>query len=54
MTTMRRSPSFVYVAVGALAVAVVVLGVLYYQERQRTAGFSIQLNESGIEVEAGN
>lgn len=45
---MSRSP-FIPFIVGVLCVAVAVLGYLYYQERQRSAEFEIQLNLPGVE-----
>lgn len=40
-----------YLVVGALAVAAVVLGYLFYQERQKTAGIEINVGKSGISIE---
>jgi len=40
-----------YFVVGALAVAAVVLGYLFYQERQKTAGIEINVGKSGISIE---
>jgi hypothetical protein len=51
---MHQSNAIVYVAIAALALAVVVLGYLYYQERQRSAEFRIQLDLPGIEGRMGN
>ncbi len=51
---MRQTNQITYFVVGALTVVVVVLGYLYYQERQRSAEFRIELNESGIEFQGGN
>lgn len=39
-----------YVVVGALAIALGVVGYLLYQERQRS-GIAVELNESGLSVE---
>ena len=40
-----------YLVVGALAVATVVLGYLFYQERQNTTGIEINVGKSGISIE---
>ncbi len=40
-----------YLVVGALAVATVVLGYLFYQERQKTSGIEINVGKSGISIE---
>jgi len=40
-----------YLVVGALAVVTVVLGYLFYQERQKSAGIEINIGKSGISVE---
>jgi hypothetical protein len=54
MMRSRNSNPLVYGVLGALAVAVVVLGYLYYQERQRSAEFRIQLDLPGVEGQIGN
>jgi hypothetical protein len=41
-----------YFIIGALTVAVVVLGYLFYQERQKTTGVDITVGKSGISIEA--
>lgn len=40
-----------YVVVGVLAVAVLVLGYQFYQERQKPSGIQIQVGDGGISVE---
>jgi len=40
-----------YLIISALAVAIVVLGYLFYQERQKTTGIEINVDESGISIE---
>jgi predicted negative regulator of RcsB-dependent stress response len=40
-----------YLIIGALVVAVGVVGYLYYQERQQTAGVDISVGKSGISIE---
>ncbi len=40
-----------YLLIGALVVAVGVVGYLYYQERQQTAGIDISVGKSGISIE---
>ena len=40
-----------YLVIGALVVAVAVVGYLLYQERQQTSGIDINVGESGISIE---
>jgi predicted negative regulator of RcsB-dependent stress response len=40
-----------YVAIGVLAVAAVVIGYQLYQERQKTTGIEISVGKSGISIE---
>ncbi len=40
-----------YLIIGALVVAVGVVGYLYYQERQQTAGVDISVGKSGISIQ---
>ena len=40
-----------YLMIGALVVATVVIGYLLYQERQKTAGIDISVGKSGISIE---
>jgi len=40
-----------YLAIGALAVAAVVFGYQYYQERHKTTGIEINVGERGISIE---
>jgi hypothetical protein len=47
--TMNRNR--LYLIIGVLAVATVVLSYLLYQERQKTTGFEINVDESGISIE---
>ncbi|WP_202909498.1 hypothetical protein [Alkalilacustris brevis] len=45
------SRNILYLLVGALAVAVLFLGYQYYQESQ-TEGLEIEINGSGLSIEA--
>jgi RsiW-degrading membrane proteinase PrsW (M82 family) len=47
--TMNRNR--LYLIIGALAIATVVLSYLYYQERQKTTGIEINVDKSGISIE---
>jgi hypothetical protein len=40
-----------YLLLGALVVAIVVIGYLLYQERQKTSGIDINVGKGGISVE---
>ena len=40
-----------YLIIGALIVAVAVIGYQLYQERQKTAGIDINIDKSGISIE---
>jgi hypothetical protein len=40
-----------YVVIGLLAVVVLVMGVLYYQERQKRSGVEINVDKSGISIQ---
>jgi hypothetical protein len=40
-----------YVIIGELAVAIVVLSYQFYQERQKTTGIEIDVGKSGISIE---
>jgi len=40
-----------YLVIGALVVAIVVVGYLFYQERQKTSGIDINIGEGGISIE---
>jgi hypothetical protein len=51
MGAANMSRNTLYVIIGALAVAVAVLGYLLYQEQQKTAGIEINLGNGGISVE---
>jgi hypothetical protein len=48
-TAMNRN--VLYLIIGALAVATVVLGYQFYQERQKTTGIEIDVGKSGISIE---
>lgn len=39
------------IVIAVLAVAVLLLGYLYYQERQKRTGIEINLDKSGISIE---
>ena len=45
------SRNVLYLVVGALAVAVLIIGYLFYQERQKTTGIDIDVGEEGISIE---
>ncbi len=45
---MDRNTTFLIA--GVLAVTVVVLGYLYYQERQKTAGVEISVGQNSISI----
>ena len=40
-----------YLVIGALVIATVVLGYYFYQERQKTTGIEINVGKSGISIE---
>jgi hypothetical protein len=40
-----------YLVIGALVVAIAVLGIYLYQERQKTTGIEINVDKGGISVE---
>ena len=40
-----------YLIIGVLVVAVVVVGYLFYQERQKTSGIDINIGDGGISIE---
>ena len=40
-----------YIVVGALVIATVVIGYLLYQEHQRVGGIDINVGKSGISIE---
>ena len=40
-----------YLVVGVLAVAALIFGYLFYQERQKTTGIEINIDKSGIFIE---
>jgi predicted negative regulator of RcsB-dependent stress response len=40
-----------YLVVGVLAVAALIFGYLFYQERQKTTGIDIDVGEGGISIE---
>lgn len=42
---------FIYTAIGALAVAIVGLGYLYYQDQHKTASLEITVDDSGVTVD---
>ena len=41
-----------YVVIGALAVAVLVLGYMYYREQQKPSGVEIRIGEGGVSIES--
>lgn len=40
-----------HLVIAVLAIAVLVLGYLYYQERQKRVGIEINLDKSGLTIE---
>jgi hypothetical protein len=48
--TMTRN-NLIYLVVGALSVAVIVLGYQLYQERKKPEGVNINLGPGGISIE---
>ena len=44
--------NLLYLLVGALIVALGVVGYMYYQESQPSAGIDINVDDSGISIEA--
>ena len=40
-----------YLVVGVLAVAALIFGYLFYQERQKTTAIDIDVGEGGISIE---
>ena len=40
-----------YLIIGALVVAIMVLSYQFYQERQKTTGIEIDVGKSGISIE---
>jgi len=40
-----------YFIIGVLVVAIVVVGYLFYQERQKTSGIDINIGDGGISIE---
>lgn len=40
-----------YFVIGALVVAVAVLGYKFYQERQKPAGIEIEIGKGGVSIE---
>lgn len=47
-----KSSNTLYVIIAILAVAVVVLGILYYQERQKTHTLSLSLGDKGVSIQS--
>ncbi len=45
------SRNLLYLGIGALAVAAVVLGYTVYQDRQNAGGVEIKLGEDGVSIE---
>ncbi len=43
--------NILYLIIGALVVVGVVLGYQFYQERQKTSGVEINVDEGGISIE---
>ena len=43
--------NILYAAIGVLAIAALVLGYQFYQERQKTTGIQIDVGEEGISIE---
>lgn len=47
----KMNRNVLYMIIGALAVAALVLGYQYYQEQQRTTGIQIDVGEGGVSIE---
>jgi predicted negative regulator of RcsB-dependent stress response len=45
------SRNILYLIIGALAAAAVILGYQFYQSRQKTTGVEINIGERGISIE---
>lgn len=43
--------NYLYLLVGALVVAVIVLGVYVFQEETKPSGVELRIDESGVSVE---
>ena len=43
--------NLLYVVIGVLVVATVVVGYLLYQERQKTTGIDINVGNSGVSIQ---
>jgi predicted negative regulator of RcsB-dependent stress response len=43
--------NFLYLIIGAVSVAVVILGYQFYQDRQKTSGVEINIDDSGISIQ---
>ncbi|MFM9844351.1 MAG: hypothetical protein ACKVOI_15430 [Dongiaceae bacterium] len=43
--------NLLYLIIGALVVATIVVGYLFYQERQKTSGIDINIGDGGISIE---
>jgi hypothetical protein len=43
--------NILYAVIGVLAIALVVMGYQFYQERQKTTGIQIEVGEEGISIE---
>ena len=41
-----------YVVIGLLVIAVMILGYMYYQERQKPSGVEIKIGEDGVSIQS--
>lgn len=48
---MGMNRNVLYLVIGALIIATMVVGYLLYQERQKTTGIDINVGESGISIQ---
>ena len=43
--------NLLYLTIGALVVALIAVGYLFYQERQKTSGIDINFGDGGVSIE---
>ena len=48
---MPLSRTFLYLVIGVLAVVVVLLGTLFYQERKTTSNIKIDIGKTGVSIQ---
>jgi hypothetical protein len=49
--SIRMSRNTLYLVIGLLAVGVIVVGYLYYEESRQRTGIEIEIGEHGITIE---